>query len=248
MENTIDLVRGIVTLDKATYEAFLASPNVMKRGFLVLLVSFFVAAVPVLGQTWLDNSRRFTAETAAEVEQQFLSMFELIQSAEDRDEANMEAFRNNFAQGLNIAVELDALSTPLPRPLAALLQALGSWFTAAMAGIGPWLGYGALVILFAKLAGGRGVLSEFYGLTALYAVPAVLRIFSFIPFLGFAFSLVALLWGVIVYARAVEVSQGLTAGKAYLVTFLPVIVLAVLFACLGGIGLGSLVAAINSGQ
>ena len=247
MESTIDLIRGIVTLDEQTYRDFLDSENVMKRGFLIFLACFFIATFPVFGETLINGIRGFTPQMAAEFQDQFLGIFEQFQPTDVADES-IDMFKQNFVDGMNMGVEIDAIPTPLPRPVAAFFRALGAWITAAIGGIGVWLGYGAFVLLFARLAGGRAVLNPFYGLTALYAVPNLLRIFSFVPYLGAALGLVALVWGIAVYIRAVQISQDFSGGKAVLITFLPLLIVLLLGACLGTAAFASLLSAITAAQ
>ncbi|MFN2137287.1 MAG: hypothetical protein ACK2UK_15110 [Candidatus Promineifilaceae bacterium] len=248
MESTLDLVRGVLTLDEDSYRDFLASNNVMRRGFLILLACYFLATIPVIGQTWLNLTQQFTPDTAAEVEQQIETMFDQFMPAGEASAAEMAIFKENFSKGMQIAVDIVNLPAPLPRSLSAALQALGDWVSAALSGIGPWLSYGAFVLLFAKLAGGRGILNEFYGLTALVAVPAVLRIFSFVPFVGPLLAFIALVWGVVIYVRAVQISQELSPGKAFLVAFLPALIVIGLLICFGAVGVGGLISAISAAQ
>jgi hypothetical protein len=195
----------------------------------------------------ITNIRGFTPEAAAEFQEQFLTIFEQFQPPDVEDEF-LDIFKQNFIVGSNMGAEIDALPTPLPRPISAFFRALGAWITAALRTISPWLWYGALVLLFAKLAGGRAVLNPFYGLTALFAVPGLLRIFSFIPILGPVLGLVGLIWGIAVYIRAVQISQEFSGGKTVLITFLPVLILLLLAACIGSAAFASLIGVITAGQ
>jgi hypothetical protein len=125
---------------------------------------------------------------------------------------------------------------------------LGTWITAVLGNIGPWLGYGVFVLLFAKLTGGRGILNLFYGLTALFAVPNLLQIFSFLPFLGPIMVFVAFLWGAAVYIRAVQISQDFSGGKAVLISVLPMLIVLLIGACMASVAFGSLVSLISQAQ
>ena len=247
METTIDLIRGVVTLDEQTFRDFLTSKNVMKRGFLIFMACFFIAAFPVFGQNLIANVRGFSEQDAAAFQDQFATIFKQFQPPGAEDEFT-EDFMSDFLIGVNMGAEIDALPTPLPRPIASFFRALGAWITAVLRNIGPWLGYGAIVLLFAKLAGGRGILNHFFGLTALYAVPNLLQIFSFIPFLGPVIVLVALIWGIAVYIRAVQISQDFSGGKAVLITALPLLILLLISACIGSVALGSLFSLIAQAQ
>jgi hypothetical protein len=246
METTIDLIRGVVTLEEQTYRDFLASKNVMKRGFLIFLACFFIATFPVFGENLINNIRGFTPDAAAEFQDQFLGIFGMFQP--EGFEGMDEEFMQNLTAGINMGVELDTLPAPLPRPIAGFFNALGDWISAALRNLGPWLGYGALVLLFAKLAGGRGILNLFFGLTALYAVPNLLQIFSFLPFLGPVIGLVALVWGIAVYIRAVQISQEFSGGKAVLITALPLLIVLLIGACISSVALGSLISLVTQGQ
>jgi hypothetical protein len=92
------------------------------------------------------------------------------------------------------------------------------------------------------------VLNPFFGLTALYAVPNLIRILGFIPILGPVLSLIALLWGAAVYVRSVQVSQEFSGGKAVLITLLPVLILMLVTACFATTLSAGLVSAITAAQ
>jgi hypothetical protein len=248
METTLNFLRRVVTLDEATYRDFLTSENVMKRGFLILLACFLTAAIPVFGESLTGGLGRFSADEAATFQEQFQDIFSQFQLANGADAAQFEEFLDNFAFGMDIGVQIDALPTPLPRPIAVFFKAVGAWLTAALSGIRPWLGYGVFVLLFAKLAGGRGIINHFMGLTALFAVPHLLGIFSFIPFVGPALVLLGTIWGIAVYVRAVQVSQDFSGGKAFLITVLPALIVIALGICLGSVSLVGLISAVNSAQ
>jgi hypothetical protein len=247
MQAVFDFVRGVVTLEEQTFRNFLTSENVMKRGFLVLLASFFIGTFPVFGQTLISTWQGFSAEEALDFQEQYMNMFGMFQPP-DGDGAFIEQFMPDFIAGVNMGVEIDNLPTPLPRPLKAFFHGVGAWISAVLNNIGPWLGYGVFVLLFAKLAGGRGILTLFFGLTALYAVPNLLRIFSFLPILGPIIVLVAFLWGIAVYIRAVQISQNFSSGKAVLITVLPMLILLLVTACIGSVALGSLVSLFSQAQ
>ena len=247
MESTFDFIRGVVTLDEQIYRDFLTSENVMKRGFLILLACFFIATFPVFGQTLINSWRGFSAEEALSFQEQYEQMFKMFlpPGEEGGDFADLMP---DMVAGINMGVEIDSLPTPLPRPIMAFFRAVGAWISAVLGNIGPWLGYGVFVLLFAKLAGGRGILNLFYGLTALFAVPNLLQIFSFLPFLGPIMVFVAFLWGVAVYIRAVQISQDFSGGKAVLISVLPMLILLLIGACMASVAFGSLVSLISQAQ
>jgi hypothetical protein len=247
MEAAFDFIRGVITLDEQTYREFLASENVMKRGFLVLLLCFFIGTFPIFGQTLINTWRGFSAEEALSFQDQFAEMFQLFQPPGEGAE-DFGNFMPDFVAGMNMGVEIDHLPTPLPRPIMAFFRAVGAWSSAVLGYLGPWLGYGVIVLIFAKLAGGRGILNLFFGLTALFAVPNLLQIFSFLPILGPIIILVALFWALAVYIRAVQISQNFSGGKAALITVLPLLIVLLISACIASVAFGSLISLINQAQ
>jgi hypothetical protein len=152
-------------------------------------------------------------------------------------------------------VEISNLDTMLPRPVGALLQAFGGWlslpftvsgFPLSVVSLVTWLGYGLWVMLLAKLLGGRGTLAGFLGTSALYAVPHVLSFFAWIPCLGPILSLIAFLWGVVIYVKATVVSHELTVGRAIVAVFVPMAFI-VLLVLVGAVLVGVLVSGMVSG-
>ena len=78
-------------------------------------------------------------------------------------------------------------------------------------------------MLAAKLMGGRGGLAGFFGATALFAVPHVLDLFRWVPYVGSALGFVAFIWGAVVYVKATAVSHRFSAGQALLAVLLPLL-------------------------
>jgi hypothetical protein len=113
--------------------------------------------------------------------------------------------------------------------------------------MGAWLAYAIWVLLFAKLMGGNGGVDRFLGLTALFAVPNLLGIFSPIPCVGPFIAFIGWLWGVAVYVKAVQVSQRLDTGKAILAAILPALIVAVLVMIVALIGILAIIAAASQG-
>ena len=152
----------------------------------------------------------------------------------------MDQFLENFESGLKIGVAVDSIKSPLPRGIAGFFESMGSWVTRAFAHLGAWLFYGLWVLLFAKLMGGYGGVDRFLGVTALYAIPNVLAIFGPIRCIGGLIGLVGWIWGVLIYVKAVQVTQRLTAGKAILAAILPALIVlfvVAFFTLLGVLGI-----------
>ncbi len=227
MNAMISDIKGVLTLNKKTFERFLAAENPLKLGIFYLFLCFLVVALPTFVSQLIENLQPFTPVEAAAFEEQFFSGFDQAMQFMPQDEEFqtifMQQFRENFGFGLDIAVAIEALPQPLPKPVGGFLQAFGNWLSSPLAHLGAWMGYAIWVLLFAKMAGGRGGLNPFLGLTALYAVPNLLGFFSFIPYLGGVISFIGVVWGWIVYIRAVQISQEFSDGKALLIAVLPVL-------------------------
>jgi hypothetical protein len=248
MNNLIATIKGVLLLDEKTYQRLLATENSMKTGIFYLLVCFLIVAIPSFISGTIDNVTPFTAERAAIFQEEFLQRFEpfarFMPGGGEDFEIFMEQFKENFAMGTNIAVAIEALPQPLPRAVGGILRSFGGWLSSPFTHLAAWMGYAIWVLLFAKVSGGRGGVNRFLGLTALYAVPNLLGFLSFIPYLGWAISLVGVVWGWVVYVRGVEVSQEFTPSKAILVSILPlfaILALLLFFSFLLGIGVAGLV-------
>lgn len=163
--------------------------------------------------------------------------------------------KENMRFGFDIVRKVEGLSTFLPKPIDRTFQAIGKWASKPFAGsglplgaatLGTWLGYGIWVMLFAKLLGGRGTLTGFFGATALYAVPHTLSFFAFIPVLGGILSFAAYLWGLAIYVKGTAVGHHLSIERALLAALLPALI-ALLVAIIGATGLATLIAISMSG-
>lgn len=252
MSALMTTLRDILLLRTPAYEQFRDRKDAMKRGVLILLVCFLVAGSAAFIVDFVNSVRPISMEDADQFRQEFQRNMELWQQFMPQDDQFrqqfMEQFFDNFESGFRIGVAIDSLDTPLPRGLARWFEALGAWLTSALGHLGGWLAYAIWVLLFAKLLGGSGGLDRFLGLTALFAVPNMLGVFSPIPCLGPFVAFVGWLWGVAIYVKAVQVSQRLDTGKAILAVILPALVLAVIVLILAFISLLAIIAAASQGS
>jgi hypothetical protein len=251
MNALLSTLRDIVLLRTPAYEQFRDRQDAMKRGVLILLACFLLAGSIVFVMDFVDSVRPVSLEDADQFREEFLRNMEMWQQFAPPQDAFMQQFMdeflNNFESGFRIGVAIDSLDTPLPRGLARWFAALGTWVTGALGHLGGWLAYAVWVLLFAKLLGGNGGVDRFLGLTALFAVPNLLSIFSPIPCVGPFIALIGSLWGVAVYVKAVQVSQRLDTGKAILAAILPALIVAVIVMIVGIISLLGIIAAASQG-
>ena len=225
----------------AAYRQLAQRRDAFWRGFLVIVAIALLAGLPslVTGLAQGVLAAEPASETAA-ARQAFeqgmasltgaLNLFDI--SDADRAEMLVRA-EEGFDLALRISGKVADLPTALPRPVGRLLAQVGGWlsqpfadggFPLAAAALGTWLGYGVWVMLAAKWLGGRGGLVGFFGTTAMFAVPHVLDIFAWVPYVGSLLAFVATIWGLAIYVKATAISHQISGGRALLAVALPLLV------------------------
>ena len=107
----------------------------------------------------------------------------------------------------------------------AYFEAVGQFVSYPFGWMSTWMLYGLLVLVAAKILGGRATVQQMLGCTALAAVPFILGIFGFIPQLGYWPGLIAFLWGLVIYVMGTAVANEFGIGKAILAVILPILVI-----------------------
>lgn len=247
MNSVLLLMRDAALLRQPALEAFRDRQDAMKRGLAILLACFLIAGSVVGLINLVSQVRPFDAEQADQIRQQFSQSFDQMEfygTLDPNAQVFLDQFTQDFEKGLRMGVEIASLPTALPKGIAGFFVALGGWLTTAFGQLMAFLAYGIWVLLFAKLLGGNGGVDRFFGLTALFAVPNLLGIFAPIPCVGPMIALVGSIWGIVVYVKAVQVSQRITIGRAITAALLPAVILivvAVIVAFLGMIGVFAMV-------
>lgn len=251
MSALLTTLRDIALLRTPAYEQFRDRPDAMKRGVLILLVCFLIAGSLASAIGFVVSVRPVNQEDADQFRDEFQRNMEqwqqLMPQQDPAMQMFMQQFLDNFESGFRIGAAVDSLDTPLPRGLARGFQALGGWLSSALGQMGAWLAYAIWVLLFAKLLGGNGGVDRFLGLTALFAIPNLLGIFSPIPCAGPFIAFIGWVWGMAVYVKAVQVSQRLDTGKALLAALLPALIVAVLVMIVAFVALLAIIAAASQG-
>ena len=255
MDDRLRVAQGALAFNDDAYNAFHARHDVFLRGTILIVLVALLVSLPAFIMDVAKGLRGQSLTQASDVTAQFEQGLQLILPYMQKVPPTvLQQIRQGFETGTEIAARIEALPTPIPRPIGRGLEALGRWLSQpfqgglplAAATLGTWLGYGIWVMLFAKLLGGRGDLAGFFGTTSLFALPHVLNIFGPLPYLGAITGLIAYIWGGAIYVKATAVSHELTLGRALLAVILPVAILLALMAVFG-IGLlgiiGLLVAA-----
>jgi hypothetical protein len=246
MKNWLRDLLDALLLRGATLARVADRPDAFLRGLTVLLAVALFAGLPALIGDVVAGFQPPAIVEPSEVQPNAGAALGLIRPwllnagvpAPVIDQILQMAEGNSAVVGA-IAVQIDQLPTALPRPLARAFIGLGHWlsrpfgngpFPLAVAALGTWLGYGVWVMLAAKLLGGRATLHGFFGATAFFAAPHILDIFARVPVVGGILGAIAFLWGLVIYAIATGVSHRLSAGRAIVAVFAPIILLLMLIA------------------
>jgi hypothetical protein len=229
--------------DGAAFDRLRQRRNVFAEGLLVILLVALLAGLPGLISNTIKalQNKPLTSAEAAEATQGFASGLDQARAVlenlppEVRAAAQvaLDQASENFRMGLEIGTRVASLPTPLPRPVPQILEQIGAWASRPFGGtgiplaaatLGAWLGYGIWVMLFAKLLGGRASLASFFGTTAIFAVPHLLMVLRWVPYLGGLLALIAFIWGLALYVKATAASHQLTLDRALLaVAFIPIV-------------------------
>ncbi len=226
MKELLQFAWDTLLLKDEAYTQHVARADVLKRGLTLLVLATLLAGVLPLIVNVIGDLRPISAQRQ-EAEQ---SIREITTSMDPlRDLFGMPpGFEQDFITGLQGGMEMGfsiaELPTPLPRPLGQLLQNLGAFLSLPFSRLAGWIGYALWVLLVAKFLDGKATLSQMMGTTALYAVPHVLGILSFVPCLGSLLGLVATVWGIAIYVKAVAVANDFSIGRAIAATVIPALV------------------------
>jgi hypothetical protein len=255
MSAWINLLRGGLLFDTATFEALRERRDAMLRGAIVIIVIALVAGIPGFISDLVNGIQAHPlseAEASASVAsvEQWLSTV-----APNVSDTSLNLMRRSTEIAVQVAREISALPTLLPKPVSGVLSALGGWLSRpfsgglplAAASLATWLGYGVWVLLAAKLLGGRAEVREFFGATSLFAAPHVLNILNPVPYLGAVVGFIAYIWGFAIYVKATAVSNEFSIGRALVAAWLPIIV-AILLIFFGLLALILWLAASGGGQ
>ena len=126
--------------------------------------------------------------------------------------------------------DIEALLITFEPPLGArpsrFVKLFGDWLSTPFHLMANWLPFMLLVMVIAKLWGGKGTLPQHLSLTALAVAPQVLAVLIFVPptsvmgialgILGRTFSLVAVIWSLAILLKAVSIAHEIELKKSAL--------------------------------
>jgi hypothetical protein len=226
MGGLVNTLLRTVILDTAAYEEWGERPNLFLRGIVLILVVSLVAGLVTFGVDLVNRVRPVDAERVQEeidtaLEQQLL----WNPWWESQNPKAKEIMDETMELIVPMVVDISNVQSPLPKGVAGFFQAVGSWLSGALAAIGGWLFYGALVLIAVNLLGGSAKLGDMLGMVSLYVIPGLLGLLGPVPCLGGLLGLIGLVWSIVIYVKAVSVATDLDTGKAVLAVFAPFIVL-----------------------
>jgi len=179
----------------------------------------------------LDQFRSFGGQTPPEF-QQFLEMYK----------RSIESFRPFIAQ-------IIAIRAPLPPFFERFFSWAGVLITSPFALLAGWLSSSIWIMLFARLLGGRGGLVHYLNASALSVIPQLLGVLGFIPCVGGLLALIGSIWGLAMQYKAVQVTHGLSQGRAIAAVLLPYLLFVLLIglmAALVALGIFALVSSLGN--
>jgi hypothetical protein len=251
MKELLQLGWDALLFKHEAYVQHVARADALKRGLALLVLVTLVAGVISLVVDVVGDLRPVDVEAELrEAEEGLQSFLEDVEPFFDLPPEVKKGIYQGFRAmrpGIEIGTRIDELPTRLPRPVGKLLSNLGAFLSLPFSRLAGWIGYGIWVLLVAKLLGGRATVSQMLGTTALYAVPHVLDILGPVPCLGGMLGLVATVWGIAIYVKALAVANDFGVGRAIVATVLPALIIALL-ALLGLMGLVLFAVASESGQ
>lgn len=222
-----------VILDDAAFQEWRERPNVFLRGIVLIVVVTLVAEIIVFGVNLVNRVQPMDLTTIPE------SMNEWYEGPYQWMPETEPEFRKAWESMMDVMFpmfrDLSEIKAPLPQGITGFLNAVGSWLSRAVAAIGGWLFYGALVLIMVKLLGGSAKLPVFLGSVALYIIPGLLAILQPVTCIGPLLAFIGMVWSIVVYMKATSVVTGLDAGRSIVAVVAPFFIMMLLGALLFGL-------------
>jgi hypothetical protein len=216
MGSLLNTLWRTVILDDAGYQEWRERPNVFLRGITLIIVVTLVAGLLTFVLNLVDQVR------PVRVDQLEQSLTQWQQWMPFPLEPEFQEFWEGMVDVMVPMIrDLSEVQAPLPRGIVGFFNSFGTWLSRTLAGIGGWMFYGVLVLLFVNLLGGSAKLPDFLGTVALYIVPGLLVLFGRIPCIGAVLAFVGTVWSIVVYMKATSVAGNLDTGRTILAVLAP---------------------------
>ena len=227
MREIIQLCGGALLLDTQTFTNLKNSATVFQKGVLVIVVISLIVGLITSAVGFVQEvTAPAPEEQRSEVERGTDRASEIVELLGDRiDPETQERLRGYITSGMEVGSRIAETPAPLPAMAGDLFEAVGQFVSYPFGWMSTWMLYGLLVLVAAKILGGRATVQQMLGCTALAAVPFILGVFGFIPQLGYWPGLIAFLWGLVIYVMGTAVANEFGIGKAILAVILPILVI-----------------------
>jgi hypothetical protein len=216
----IDTFNGALTLNQNMFRGMRESPEVVRRGLLlVLLVGLLVGCVQAIS-TMITNSNpdRIIAEIEVGFDESLRQ--QSLAATSDEQRLGVKIITENKEAVLNLVRTLVNLPTPAPRPLSIALQSLGLALSTPLSYLSSLMLAVVLTHIAARQMGGEGNIQQMLGLGALSVAPHALDALGFIPAIGSTLSVIAWAWGLVILVLATSIAHRLDSGRATLAVLL----------------------------
>jgi hypothetical protein len=218
------LLRTLI-LDDGAFQEWRERPNLFLRGIALILVITLVAGFIVFAVDMVNSVRPVgMAEIEKEIRQGFEMQERFNPGYRDAPPVVRAMIDDMMDVIVSMVTEIVNADTFLPRGIGGFLGAVGRYVSAALASLGGWIFYGALVLIVVNWLGGSAKLPDFLGMVSLYVIPGLLGLLRPVPCLGALLALFGLIWGIMVYVKAISVASDLDLGRSVLAFFTPLIV------------------------
>ena len=228
-------VVGALTFRDEVYRAAAEQPQPVRRGLVfIVTVGVITALAAVVGAaltTW--TSPNMMALKTAVMD----GVMSMPWTKELPPEQLAEAQRN-------MAQVMDTVWSVIGAVVPSVPTALVGVITQPVSMVVFWLVFGAVAHLFARLLAGHGTLAQTYGATALAAAPTLLGVVKVIPTVQAA-GLTT--WALICTYLALKQAHGLTPGRAFWATVLPMVAFGLFVMVVAGGVAALVVAAVSAG-
>jgi hypothetical protein len=229
MSATFNTLLRTLILDDGAFQEWRERPNLFLRGITLILVITLVAGFIVFAVDMFNSVRPVrAAEIEKQIREGFDWQFRLNPAWQDMPPVVRAMMDDMIEVVTSMVTEIVSVDTFLPRGVSGFLGAVGRYVTAALASLGGWIFYGALVLVVVNLLGGSARLPDFLGMVSLYVIPGLLGLLRPVPCLGALLAFLGLIWGIVVYVKAISVASDLDLGRSVLAFFTPLIVFVLL--------------------
>ena len=215
------LARDALLLKPEPYQRLSSGPPSLRRAIMIVaVVGLIIGAVNALvGIPFLVQGPSFNSdEFVRQIEEQMLPWRTFSMPESPETEEFLDMYLGNIRAFAPYVEKIMDVPAPLPDFAGRFLQWIGAWLSTPFALLAKWLFLSIWIMLFARLLGGRGNLLPFLSASALSVLPHTLHAFDFIPCLNVLIWLVAGIWGLAMQVKAVEITHGLSQGRAILAT------------------------------